>query len=225
MSSSAQVVPPSEARVTAVLGFVAGIVGIILLVAVFVVPYPPSPPQTLSTYENNKAAYAFYGLAFGIFALGAVPFIGSLGRVLRSRGVSLASSATLLSAGGVLVFASGAILTVYALVSVSSTAAPSPAEATYQAALWSGSTSAALGIIFFGISAWGIGLMIFSALVWKSGILPNWLAIVGFVGGIAGLSAATPWGVVSVLILPVAFIIWAFATGARLRRVGSPSPA
>jgi len=35
--------------------------------------------------------------------------------------------------------------------------------------------------------AWGLGMFLFGWLAWKGGALPNWVPILGFVGGAAGL--------------------------------------
>ncbi len=67
--------------------------------------------------------------------------------------------------------------------------------------------------VVLGTASWGTGSLLFGLLAWKSGILPNWLAVVGIIGGIAG------WTIVNLsigfisLALPVAFIIWGLGTG------------
>jgi len=37
-----------------------------------------------------------------------------------------------------------------------------------------------------GGAIWGLGFILFGALAWNSGILPNWMAVVAIVGGVAG---------------------------------------
>ena len=127
-----------QSRIIAGLEFLAGILTVILLVLVLIHFQPGnSPSQQLSDYPSNQSfylAYAVVGLSWSVFS---IPFVGGLYTMLRSKNTSLALSATLLSAGGIMLL--GFALQSYVGALAAITAAPnlpSPTEATYQAAIW-----------------------------------------------------------------------------------------
>jgi len=57
-------------------------------------------------------------------------------------------------------------------------------EVTTERSVWSG-----LGYHLTdpGLMAWGLGQLLFGVLAWRSGVLPNWVAVIGILGGVAGL--------------------------------------
>jgi predicted membrane chloride channel (bestrophin family) len=64
---------------------------------------------------------------------------------------------------------------------------------------------------------WGLGQFLFGWLVWKGGVLPNWLAAVGMIGGAAGLLTLAVYQTPMLALLQLAcFAIWEFATGILL---------
>ncbi len=127
---------PYGSTAFAVSGLAAGIFGIVFLVSMFSIPINATASQALSSYNGNKSAYLFFGVASGLFAVGAMPFIAGLGSSLRARGRGLASGATLLSGLGIFSIVFAALLYAAGLATISSTSAPTQADANYQAALW-----------------------------------------------------------------------------------------
>ncbi len=208
---------PYGSTAFAISGLLAGILGIVFLASMFLLPLLTTAPQALSSYNTHQSAYLFFGAASGLFAVGAVPFIAGLGSSLRARGRELSSSATLLSVLGVFSIALAALLYVASLATISSTAAPTPADANYQAALW---FTIPIALLVLGTAAWGTGFFLFGLLTWKSGVLPNWLAVIGIVGGVAGWTIVSQpvaflVSIVSIA-LPVAFVIWGLGSGALI---------
>jgi hypothetical protein len=73
--------------------------------------------------------------------------------------------------------------------------------------------------------AWGLGQFLFGWVAWRSVVLPNWLAIIGMLGGVAGLlTLAVYQTAVLALVQLLAFTIWGFATGLSLLRARQPAP-
>jgi hypothetical protein len=73
--------------------------------------------------------------------------------------------------------------------------------------------------------AWGLGQFLFGWVAWRSVVLPNWLAIIGMRGGVAGLlTLAVYQTAVLALVQLLAFTIWGFATGLSLLRARQPTP-
>jgi hypothetical protein len=68
-----------------------------------------------------------------------------------------------------------------------------------------------------GIVAWGLGLLLFGLAAWNSRILPNWLALIGVIGGVSSLLALIV-PIVAFLVVPIAFGIWCFAVPLLIRR-------
>jgi hypothetical protein len=124
---------------------------------------------------------------------------------------------------GVLLLAFATFMNIGAVLSiVAAGAPPRPDDAKYQAAIWSG-----LG--FYpsdpGLMAWGLGQFLFGWVAWRSVVLPNWLAIIGMLGGVAGLlTLAVYQTAVLALVQLLAFTIWGFATGLSLWRARQPTP-
>jgi hypothetical protein len=89
-------------------------------------------------------------------------------------------------------------------------------DATYHAAIWS---SLAYYLTDPGLMAWGLGQLLFGWIAWRSAVLPNWLAVLGIVGGVAGLLTLAVYQTsVLALVQLASFTVWAFATGVTLLR-------
>src|SRR5262249_55687287 len=98
----------------------------------------------------------------------------------------------------------------------SSQAAPSEAEAIYQAAIWS-------NLSYFltdpGLMTLGLGQFLFARLAWKGGVFPKVISAIGYVGGLAGLlTLAVHQPSLLAVVQISAFGVWGLATGVVLVR-------
>ena len=147
----------------------------------------------------------------------SVPLTVTLATLLRAKSGTLALAAQLLVAIGVLLLGFGIFMHIGALLSIVAAGAPLHAEdATYQVSIWS---SLSFYLTDPGLMAWGLGQFLFGWLAWRSGVLPNWVAVVGMIGGVAGLLTLTVYqtgvlGIVQIL----CFSVWGFASGFSLLR-------
>lgn len=195
-----------------IFGIIAGVLTILSL-STFLLP-EPTASDALSSYNSNTTAYD-YGLAVLLFlVVGATPFVASLGSVLRSQGRGLVWAAMLLSVIGMFSLALRAGTFFGALYSVANTPAPLAGLPEYEAALW---LNLGTELNLLGIIAWGLGFLLFGLAAWNSRILPNWLALVGVIGGVSSLILFVP--VVAFLVLPIAFATWCFAVPILVRRI------
>ena len=199
-----------------VLAFLSGALSLLLLLA-SLQPPPVTPAQQLLYAASHRGAYGLFAslvLAWSVFS---VPLAVTLATLLRAKSRTLAVAAQLLVAIGVLLLSFGIFMHVGALLSIVSAGTPPRAEdATYQAAIW-------WNLSFYltdpGLMAWGLGQFLFGWLAWRSGVLPNWVAVVGMIGGVAGLLTLAVYqtGVLG-LVQILCFAIWGFACGFSLLR-------
>jgi hypothetical protein len=214
---SAVPAPGENPRHLLIFGIIAGVF-IILALSTFLFP-EPSATDPLSTYKNNVVAFS-YGEAVILFlVVFATPFVASLGSVLVSRGRGLVWAAMLLSVLGMLCLALNEATLYGAFYAAANTPAPLPGIPAYEAALW---LNLDTGVNLVGIVAWGFGLLLFGLAAWNSRILPNWLALVGVIGGVAGFLVLVV-SIVSFVVLPIAFGIWCFAVPLLVRRLPTSS--
>ncbi len=205
----------------AVAAFLTGLVGIVILADIFLTP-SSTVSTALTVYQQHQFVINLGPVAAGVFAIVGVPFYVSLGRLLRSRGPSVATSATLLAVVGVFVIAIAIILlvgiTAAASGALSSATAPQQAVAPFVVGILQG----AFTLLFFGVETWFVGILLLGLLMWNSRIFPNWLSLLGIVVGALGIVALGP---VFFLFIAgfVAFIVWAFATGVSLWRLPAHS--
>ena len=200
----------------AVFALIAGTLSLLLLMA-SLRPPPPTPAELLSYAASHRTAYGLFAslvLAWSVFA---VPLIVTLGTIFRSNGGTLAVIAQLLSAIGVMLLAFATFINIGAVLSIVAAGSPlRPEDAHYHAAIWS-----SLGFYLSdpGLMAWGLGQFLFGWIAWKSAVFPNWLAIIGMLGGLAGLLTLAVYQTsVLALVQLVSFTIWGFATGVSLLR-------
>jgi hypothetical protein len=195
----------------------AGALSLLLLLSSLLTPPPATPAALLAFASSHRVAYGLFASLILAWSVFSVPLIVTLGAMLQSRGGSLTVIAQLLSAVGVLLLGFAVFTHTAALLSiVAAGKPPQPEDATYQAAIWSN-----LGFYLTdpGLMTWGLGQFLFGWVTWRSGVLPNWLAVVGVIGGIAGLmTLAVYQTAVLALVQLLSFTIWAFATGHSLLR-------
>jgi hypothetical protein len=217
--------PAVESRGNAIIGVLGVLVGVFVLASLVVgfLEPSPSPLGTYSAYLSHVNVY-WTSLILTVFAgMVGVPFFAGVGRLLESRSTSVARAATFATITGILVAVLGSVVTTGAYWSISQVPVGSTyqSNAAFEAAVWNNLTFV---FSFLGFGLVGVGLLLFGWLAWKSTILPNWLAILAFIGGVAGLlfGAAvsnTPagfLGYIGFILVLVTFLVWGFVIGIRL---------
>lgn len=177
----------------------------------------PAPAERLAFFLMHRGDFLLFAALVLTWAVLSIPFVVALGAVLRPRGHGFSQAGTILSAIGISLLAFGTFTYVGAMLSITAVAnPPNPADEAYQAAIWS-------NLSFFlsdpGLMTWGLGMLLFGRLAWKSGILPNWLAIVGIVGGLAGLLTLLVYQTPILALLQFAcFAVWGAVAGVLMLR-------
>ncbi len=201
----------------------------LLMLALTSVPVPQDPAEQLIFIAARRPLIALEAVATLMWAVFSVPLVVALGRLLRPRGAGLAATATILSAAGILML--GYAIRTYlgaALSIVAASSRPGAPEAVYQAAIW---RSLSFFLTDPGLMTWGLGQFLFGWLARRSGVLPNWVAWVGILGGLAGLLTDAVYQTGALATVQVlSFTIWGFATGVVLLRAWrargkTPGPA
>ncbi|HEY6910528.1 MAG TPA: hypothetical protein VI356_14210 [Myxococcales bacterium] len=200
----------------AAFGLLTGVLSLLLLLSLTAPPPQASKGRLAS---GRIAELVITEIAVLLWATSSVPFIVGLGMLLRGRGRWLASSATWLSAGGLLLLGFATYVSIGSAYAINAAGQPPVAgEDVYQAAVWQ-----QLGILLTDppLIAWGAGQIFFGVLAWKRDLLPRWLAAIAAVGGVSGVLAslqAPPLGVALALLAVACFGVWACGCGIRLLR-------
>ena len=200
-----------------VLSLISAALSLAVLIASVQPPPSTVPGELLAYASSHRTLYGLFAslvLAWSVFS---IPLIVTLGALLRSRGGTFTVIAQLLSAVGVLLLGFAVFTNTAALLSIVTAGNPARAEdAAYQVAIWS---NLAFYLTDPGLMTWGLGQFLFGWVAWKSGVLPNWIAVVGMVGGIAGLLTLAVYQTpVLALVQLCCFTIWGFAAGMALLR-------
>jgi hypothetical protein len=206
---------PDHRLAFAAFSIAAGLLSFLLIMST-AGPAPPAPTELLPWFEAHRGRYVLLGVAVLSWVSAAIPFIAGVGALLAPQGKALARAAMLLATGGVLLlgFATFATVGAFAAVSAAARVAPSPAEAAYQAAIWS-------HLSFYltdpGLMTLGLGQFLFAALAWRGGTLPKLVAATGFIGGLAGLLTLAVYETGALALTQLAaFGVWGLATGVLL---------
>jgi len=212
-----------DRRVTfATIAVLSGLLSVLLACSASL-PVPNVPANLLHYFASHRSRYLLVAVTVLVWVVVAIPFVVGLGAMLASKGKTLSRAATLLSAGGILLlgFATFTFVGAFLAIAAASDVAPSTAEATYQAAIWG-------NLSFFltdpGLMTLGAGQFLFAWLAWSSGVLPRFVSLVGFIGGLAGLLTLAVYQTSLFALLQIgAFAVWGFAAGiVLLRRKSTP---
>jgi hypothetical protein len=196
MSASAGIAAPSVAEgterpsVLLTFGIVAAVLTIVEVAGAFIAPDPASPQHVLSAFKADQGGYTFSYLFSIVYAVGSIPFIALVGAVLRRKG-GLVSAAVVLIVGGLLLSSVELLLGFGALWSISSTSAPVPGLASYEATYWFQLTLPLEGL---SSVATGAGLLILGWAAWDSGVVANWLGIIAWIAGASELLNVIGYG-------------------------------
>ncbi len=176
------------------------------------------PAELLPYFNTHRSSYLFAAVTVLVWVAVAIPFVVGLGALLAPKSKTLSRAATLLSAGGILLlgFAMFTFVGAFIAIVAAGDLAPTAAEATYQATIWS-------NLSFFltdpGLMTLGAGQFLFAWLAWGSGVLPRSVSLVGFIGGLAGLLTLAVYQTSLLALVQIgAFAIWGIATGIVLLR-------
>ena len=173
-----------DGRLLGVLSLAAGLLTLALIVLA-AGPGPLEPADLLPYFQAHRTRYVVSASVTLLWAVAAIPFVAALKEMLGAERRALSLAATLLSTCGIALLAFGSFVAIgsfFALESASSGIA-ARLQAPYQAAIWR-----ALGFLLSdpGLMTLGGGQLLFSWLALRT-TAPRWLAVIGFIGGVAGL--------------------------------------
>jgi hypothetical protein len=216
---------PSRARLEidrrttfGVFALLGGVLSFLLIGSAGLRPAAQAPAELLSYFTSHRTAYVLTAVEVLVWVVIAIPFVVGLGALLRPTSPALAEAATLLSAGGILLLGFGTFSSIGALLAIvaASDAAPNAAAATYQAAL---SANLSYYLTDPGLMTLGLGQLLFAWLDWNGRVLPRWVTVLGFVGGIAGLLTLAVYQTpLLALVQMTSFGVWGLAVGSILLR-------
>lgn len=165
-----------------------------------------TPAQQYQDYLTHTTAFAEYAVGFVAFALLGVPFVVALGLLLRRTNPYGAMIASALWVVGILIQALSASLYTSWLAAIEAASGTTPALASpaYQAAIVNNVLAYWVPIGWIGIA---IGFFLMAWVARRSGIVPNWLGVVGLAGGIGSL----PIGPLPEFVGTNLFAVWGLA--------------
>lgn len=187
----------------------AGVLSILLL-AEILRPLPQSPAQILSYLTSHFGAVALLATTVLAWAVFSIPFVVALGRLLSSKSAGFAQAAMILSAAGILLLGFGNYVGIGASLAISTAGTPPSApDAVYQVVIW---RNLSFYLTDPGLMTWGLGQFLFGWLAWNGNVLPKGIAVVGMIGGAAGLLTLAVFQTPMLALFQIAcFAIWGLA--------------
>lgn len=193
----------------------------ILLLGVTLMTAPPKMLEQPLPLSVSRGSYILAATVVLTWAVFSIPFVVGLSTLLGRKSKSLALTATILSALGISLLGFGNFTSIGAILSILTAGSPPvPGAAAYQVRIW---TSLGYYLTDPGLMTWGLGQFLFGWLSRKSHVLPDWLAIIGMIGGICGLLTLGVYQTPMLALFQLAcFAVWGLAVGILLLRRRSP---
>ena len=195
---------PSRRILLAVFAILTGLISVLMIVT------PPPTAGMAESYYNLQATTIM------IWILAAIPFVAGLGRLLGGKENLLALAATLLSAGGILLLGFATFTSVGAFLAIGRVGdvAAHVNDVAFHTAIWS-------HLAFFltdpGLMILGFGQFLFAWLAWKHATFSRPIALIGLVGGLAGLLTLAVYQTSLLAVIQIgAFGIWGMAASVNL---------
>ena len=199
-----------------ILGLFSLASGILSIALFLILGTPSSAADQLAFYQGHQSVYDLAAVTALVWGIVSVPFVVTLGTILRGKSRVLAQSAMVISLFGLLFYAFAVYLNIGALMSINAEAslAPTAGEPAFLAAILYNLTFLVSDPPLMVI---GFAQILFGWLAWRSGVLPNWLAAIGVIGGVAGLLTLAVYQTNYLAVIQiVSFALWGLTTGALL---------
>ena len=157
-----------------------------LLLVVSAAPPPGSAGDLLPYFRAHQPRFVILAVAVLAWVVVSLPVVIAITRLVGHVHPVLASAGAVLSAGGILLLGFGTFIFVGAFFALAAAndAAPSAAQAAYQAAIW---RNLSFLLSDPGLMTLGAGQLVLGWLTWRGRAFPRYLAALGIMGGIAGL--------------------------------------
>lgn len=179
------------------------------------------PGELLAYFRAHRGRYMVNACLALAWIVLAVPFVVTVREILGPERRALGLAALLLAVGGLLLLGFGSFIGIGAFFALDAASAGLGArlQAPYQAAIW---RSMSYLLTDPGLMLLGAGQALFAWLAWGT-VLSRILAVIGFVGGIAGLLTLAVFETpVLAVVQLAAFATWAGALGVLILRNRTP---
>jgi len=177
---------------------------------------PPALNSPLVAYlVENKGRFILFAILILVWSVISIPLVIASGILLGKKSKSLAFLATIVSTVGILLLGFGVFTYIAAFLSILNlNTSLNQATSEYHAAIWG---QLSYYLTDPGLMIWGFGQLLFGWLAWKAKVLPNWLAVIGIIGGIAGLLTLAVYQSSLLALLQISsFAIWGLTIGTIL---------
>ena len=195
-----------------IFSFLSFILTIIFLIDLITQKSPDLNAPLINYLVANKGRFIIFALLILFWVLFSIPLVIASGIILAEKSKSIAFLATLLSAFGIMLLGFGVFVYICSFLSILAASTNLNPEATqYQAAFWG---NLSYYLTDPGLMVWGFGQFLLSWLAWKSKVFPNWTAVTGLIGGVAGLLTLFVYQTSSLAMLQISsFAIWGLTSG------------